>query len=56
MFSLAITFLIVALLAAIFGFTGLAGVAVDFAQIVFIIALVLFAFSAIVGMLRSRSA
>lgn len=52
MFRFAVTFLIVALVAALFGFTGIAGTAVGFAQIVFVIALALFAISAAMGLLR----
>jgi uncharacterized membrane protein YtjA (UPF0391 family) len=52
MFGLALTFLIVALIAAVFGFGGIAGAAVGFAQIVFIIAIALFAISAVMGLFR----
>jgi uncharacterized membrane protein YtjA (UPF0391 family) len=55
MLGWALTFLIVALIAAVLGFGGIAGVAVEAAKIVFFVALVLFAISAIVGLVRGRS-
>jgi len=55
MLGWAVTFLIVALIAAMFGFGGIAGVAVEAAKIVFFVAIVLFAISAMVGLLRGRS-
>jgi uncharacterized membrane protein YtjA (UPF0391 family) len=42
MLNLVVTLLIIALIAALFGFGGIAGVAVDMAKIIFFIALVLF--------------
>ncbi len=53
MFGWAITFLLVALVAAALGFGGIAGTAVSAAQIVFAVALIAFAISAIMGF-RSR--
>lgn len=55
MFGWAITFLIVALIAAVLGFGGVAAFAVDAAKIVFFVAVVLFVISAIVGLVRGRS-
>ena len=52
MFGLAGTFLIVALIAGILGFGLIAGVAVEFAKIVFFVALALFLISLIFGGLR----
>ena len=49
MLSWAVTFLIVALIAAVFGFTAIAGTAVGFAKILFVIFLVLFLVSLIFG-------
>jgi uncharacterized membrane protein YtjA (UPF0391 family) len=49
MFGWAITFLLVALVAAALGFGGIAGTAVSAAQIVFAVALIAFAISAIMG-------
>jgi uncharacterized membrane protein YtjA (UPF0391 family) len=56
MLGWAITFLLVALVAAVFGFGGIAGTAVEIAKLIFFVAIVLFAISAVVGMLRGRSA
>jgi uncharacterized membrane protein YtjA (UPF0391 family) len=55
MFGWAITFLIVALIAAVLGFGGIAGVAIEAAKIVFFIAVILFVVSAVVSLLRGRS-
>jgi uncharacterized membrane protein YtjA (UPF0391 family) len=55
MFSWAITFLIVALIAAVLGFGGIAGTAIELAKIVFFVAIVLFVISAILGLVRGRS-
>ena len=55
MIGWALTFLLVALAAAILGFGGVAGAAVELAKLIFFVALVLFAISAVVGLLRGRS-
>jgi uncharacterized membrane protein YtjA (UPF0391 family) len=55
MFGWALTFLIVALIAAVLGFGGIATFAVDIAKIIFFVAIVLFVVSAIVGLVRGRS-
>jgi uncharacterized membrane protein YtjA (UPF0391 family) len=55
MLGWAITFLIVALVAAVFGFGGIAGTAVEIAKLIFFVAIVLFAISAVIGLLRGRS-
>ena len=55
MIGWALTFLVVALVAAIFGFGGIAGTAVEIAKLIFFVAIVLFAISAVVGLLRGRS-
>jgi uncharacterized membrane protein YtjA (UPF0391 family) len=55
MMGWAVTFLIVALIAAVLGFGGIAGVAIEAAKLVFFVAIILFAISAIVGLLRGRS-
>ncbi|MFE1601122.1 DUF1328 domain-containing protein [Methylobacterium sp. ID0610] len=55
MLGWAVTFLVVALVAALFGFGGIAGTAVEAAKIIFFVAVVLFAISAVVGLLRGRS-
>lgn len=55
MFGWAITFLIVALIAAVLGFGGIAEFAVDIARIIFFVAIVLFVISAVVALIRGRS-
>jgi uncharacterized membrane protein YtjA (UPF0391 family) len=54
MMGWAVTFLIVALVAAVLGFGGVAGVAIEAAKIVFFVAVALFLISAIVGLVRGR--
>ena len=54
MLGWAITFLIIALVAAVLGFGGIAGTAVEIAKLIFFVAIVLFAISAVVGLLRGR--
>ena len=49
------TFLVVALVAALLGFGGIAGTAMEAAKLVFFVAIVLFAISAVVGLMRGRS-
>jgi uncharacterized membrane protein YtjA (UPF0391 family) len=55
MLGWAITFLLVALVAAFLGFGGIATFAVDLAKIVFFVAIVLFVISAIIALIRGRS-
>jgi uncharacterized membrane protein YtjA (UPF0391 family) len=55
MISWAVTFLVIALIAAVLGFGGIAGTAIEAAKIVFFVAIVLFAISALVGFVRGRS-
>ncbi|HEY0440722.1 MAG TPA: DUF1328 domain-containing protein [Xanthobacteraceae bacterium] len=55
MLGWAVTFLIIALIAAIFGFGGVASVAMSAAQIIFFVAIVLFAITVIAGLMRRRS-
>ena len=50
----ALMFLVIALVAAVFGFGGIASTAVGMAQILFVIALVLFVISLFVGVLRRK--
>lgn len=52
MFGWAITFLVIALIAAALGFGGIAGTAMSAAQIIFVVALVAFGLSAVLGILR----
>ena len=51
----AITFLLVALLAAVFGFGGIAGAATDIARILFFVFIVMFLLSAIGHGFRGNS-
>jgi uncharacterized membrane protein YtjA (UPF0391 family) len=55
MLGWALTFLIIALIAAVLGFGGIAGFAVEIAKIIFFVAIVLFVISAVVGLLRGPS-
>jgi uncharacterized membrane protein YtjA (UPF0391 family) len=54
MLSWVVTFLIIALVAALLGFGGIAGASIEIAKIVFFVALVLFLISAVVGLARGR--
>ena len=55
MFGWALSFLIVALIAAVLGFGGIAGFAVEIAKLIFFVAIVLFVISALFGLARGRS-
>lgn len=55
MLGWALTFLIVALIAAVFGFGGVAAAATDIAMIIFYLAIVLFLVSLVWGMFSRRS-
>ena len=55
MLSWAVLFLVIALLAAVFGFTGIAGTAAGMAQILFFIFLVIFLISLVMGLARGRT-
>ncbi|MFM8532813.1 MAG: DUF1328 domain-containing protein [Acidimicrobiia bacterium] len=50
----AVVFLIVALVAALFGFGGIAATASSMAQILFVVALILFVISLVAGLARRR--
>jgi uncharacterized membrane protein YtjA (UPF0391 family) len=50
-----LTFLVIALIAGVLGFGGIAGASVEIAKIIFFIAVVLFLISVIVGAFRGRS-
>jgi uncharacterized membrane protein YtjA (UPF0391 family) len=52
MFGWAIAFLIIAIIAAVLGFGGVAGTAFAAAKIVFVVALILFVISAVLGYTR----
>jgi uncharacterized membrane protein YtjA (UPF0391 family) len=49
-----VTFLIIALIAGILGFGGIAGASIEIAKAIFFIAVVLFIISAVVGVARGR--
>ena len=55
MLSWVVTFLIVALIAGVLGFGGLAGASIEIAKTIFFIAVILFLVSAVVGLARGRS-
>ena len=50
-----LTFLVVALIAGVLGFGGIAGASVEIAKVIFFIAVVLFLVSVIFGAFRGRS-
>ena len=50
-----ITFLVIALIAAVLGFGGIAGTAVGIAKIIFFVAIILFVLSLVFGGFRKRS-
>ena len=55
MFGWVVTFLIVALVAGVLGFGGIAGASIEIAKAIFFIAIILFLISAVVGLIRGRS-
>ena len=55
MLSWVVTFLVIALIAGILGFGGIAGVSIEIAKAIFFIAVVLFIISAVVGLARGRN-
>ena len=55
MLSWVVTFLVIALIAGILGFGGIAGVSIEIAKTIFFIAVVLFLVSAVVGLARGRT-
>ncbi len=55
MIGWAVTFLVVALVAALLGCGGIAGTAMEAAKIVFFVAIALFLISAVMGAVRGRS-
>jgi uncharacterized membrane protein YtjA (UPF0391 family) len=55
MLSWAVTFLIIALIAAVLGFGGIAGVAIEAAKIIFFVAIILFLITALFGVVRGRT-
>jgi uncharacterized membrane protein YtjA (UPF0391 family) len=55
MLSWVVTFLVIALIAGILGFGGIAGASMEIAKIIFFIAIVLFLVSAVIGVARGRT-
>ncbi|MET0678944.1 MAG: DUF1328 domain-containing protein [Bradyrhizobium sp.] len=55
MLSWVVTFLVVALIAGVLGFGGIAGASVEIAKAIFFIAVILFLVSAVVSLVRGRS-
>ena len=55
MIGWAVTFLVVALVAAILGFGGIAGMAIDIAKLIFYVAIILFLIAAVVALVRGRA-
>jgi uncharacterized membrane protein YtjA (UPF0391 family) len=55
MLGWAVTFLVIALIAALLGFGGIAGLSMEIAKIIFFVAIILFAIAAIVGLFRGRT-
>jgi uncharacterized membrane protein YtjA (UPF0391 family) len=55
MLSWVVTFLVIALIAGILGFGGIAGVSIEIAKTIFFIAVILFIVSAVVGLARGRT-
>ena len=54
MFSWVVTFLVIALIAGVLGFGGIAGASIEIAKAIFFIAIILFLVSAVVGLVRGR--
>jgi uncharacterized membrane protein YtjA (UPF0391 family) len=50
-----VTFLVVALIAGLLGFGGIAGASIEIAKIIFFIAIILFLVSAVISVVRGRS-
>jgi uncharacterized membrane protein YtjA (UPF0391 family) len=55
MLSWVVTFLVIALIAGILGFGGIAGASIEIAKAIFFIAVILFLVSAVVGLTRGRT-
>jgi uncharacterized membrane protein YtjA (UPF0391 family) len=55
MLSWVVTFLVIALIAGILGFGGLAGASIEIAKTIFFIAVILFLISAVVSLARGRT-
>jgi uncharacterized membrane protein YtjA (UPF0391 family) len=55
MLSWVVTFLVIALIAGILGFGGVAGASIEIAKIIFFVAIALFLVSAVIGVARGRT-
>ena len=55
MLSWVVMFLVVALIAGILGFGGVAGASIEIAKIIFFVAILLFLVSAVIGLARGRT-
>jgi uncharacterized membrane protein YtjA (UPF0391 family) len=55
MLSWVVTFLVIALIAGVLGFGGIAGTSIEIAKFIFFVAVVLFLVSAVVGLARGRN-
>ena len=55
MLSWVVIFLIIALIAGVLGFGGIAGASIEIAKAIFFIAVILFLVSAVVGVSRRRT-
>jgi uncharacterized membrane protein YtjA (UPF0391 family) len=55
MLSWVVAFLVIALIAGILGFGGIAGASIEIAKTIFFIAIILFLISAVVSLARGRS-
>ena len=55
MLSWVVTFLVVAFIAGILGFGGIAGASIEIAKAIFFIAVILFLITAVVGLARGRT-
>jgi uncharacterized membrane protein YtjA (UPF0391 family) len=55
MLSWVVTFLVIALIAGILGFGGIAGASIEIAKTIFFIANILFLISAVISLARGRS-
>ena len=56
MLGWALTFLVVALIAGVLGFTSVAGAAIEIAKVLFVVFLVLFLVSLVLHLFRGRGA
>ncbi len=55
MLQWALTFLVIALIAAVLGFGGVAAISVDIAKILFVVFLILFVVAAVMHALRGKA-